>query len=107
MKKLLRILLPVLSFFVAGRLLAQSDTLLLNDGRVLKGSYKISHNKQVVESNGTRNEVYQAETVKRLITPKGHFRSVEMDIGGEKNYFMAERLLDSEVDLYGMDFPAG
>lgn len=86
---------------------AQSDTLRLSNGRVLVGSYKVSHTLQEVEHKTKFNEVYRAKDVLSLSTAKRHYLSTDIRTKGETSHYLVERLVDSEVDLYGIDFPSG
>lgn len=96
-----------IALMLAFGLCAQTDTLLLNDGRALVGSYKVSFNHETVESKTKLNEVYKAEAVKSLSTAKKYYRVVSIHVDGVSSYYLVERLFDSKVDLYGVDFPAG
>lgn len=107
MVKKLRFFSWLLALALPLNLCAQSDTLTLFNGRVVVGSYRVSYNHQQVESKTNINEVYQAKDVQRLSTSKHHFRTVNIDVQGETHLYMAERLFDSEVSLYGLDLPSG
>lgn len=88
-------------------LYAQTDTLTLANGRVLVGSYKVSFTAREVEGRTNAKEIYMAKDVKGLSTATKRYRSVNIDVKGEPSYYMADRRLDSEVDLYAIDFRAG
>jgi hypothetical protein len=102
-----RFLLYFVAHMAALGLHGQSDTLSLNNGRILVGSYKVSYTFREVESKTNRNEVYLAKDVKSLSTAKNRYCAITIYAQSETSYYMAERLLDSEVDMYGVHFPLG
>ncbi len=97
----------LLALGVPYSLIAQSDTLTLVNGRVLVGSYKESYNHQQVENKANFKEIYQSKDVHSLATAKKYYRPVQVATEGEISPYMAERLVNSEVNLYGVDFPVG
>ncbi|MBI1227673.1 MAG: hypothetical protein GC192_20735 [Bacteroidetes bacterium] len=96
-----------ITFFLCIKLIAQTDSLWFSDGQVKIGNYKVSYNKQKVESKTNQKEEYDASSILMLSTKDAFYRSVKITITGNPAYYMAKRLVESNVRLYGINFPAG
>lgn len=96
-----------LTLFLCIELIAQSDTLRFSDGQVKVGNYRVSYNKQRVESKTNLKEEYDASSILMFSTKDALYRSVKITINGNSTNYMAKRLVESNVGLYGIDFPAG
>jgi|GEM_PF-6661671 len=96
-----------ISLFLSRSVVAQTDSLWLKNGTLKTGGYKVSHNNQKVESIQNPNESYDAPSVRMLATKDGLYATISLYADGSNGEYLAKRLMDSVVDLYGVDFPSG